>query len=335
VVTVPYEALGPEITADYGERTALFAVRDGLLIAGTLAAAASPAIIGALLADPAGPEAERRKFLWMALAYAPLLVGACLLCVLRIREAPAAQRRGGKPRVQDLRLVLRNRPFLILLGSYTVGAFGSNLPATLILYYVEHVLRSERADLFLFLYFVSGILMLPAWIALARRYGKKEAWLVSMAVNTLAFAGVFFLGPGDELAYGLLVVLSGLGFGATLALPSAIQADVIDYDELLSGRRQEGWYIGIWSVFKKLAAALGVGLGLTVLGAAGYVPGAEQPPGVVSALRLLYALLPCLCNLAAIGIALRFPISRRVHGEILAAIEARRAGGEAPDPLRR
>ena len=37
VVTVPYESLGPEITFDYNERNALFALRDGLLIAGTLA----------------------------------------------------------------------------------------------------------------------------------------------------------------------------------------------------------------------------------------------------------------------------------------------------------
>ena len=39
IVTVPYESLGPELTFDYNERTALFAVRDGLLIAGTLFAA--------------------------------------------------------------------------------------------------------------------------------------------------------------------------------------------------------------------------------------------------------------------------------------------------------
>ena len=41
-----------------------------------------------------------------------------------------------------------------------------------------------------------------------------------MVVNTGAFIGVFFLGPGDETAYGVLVFLSGIGFGATLAIPS-------------------------------------------------------------------------------------------------------------------
>ena len=67
-----------------------------------------------------------------------------------------------------------------------------------------------------------------------------------MVINTGAFMGVFFLGPGDAHLYGVLVFFSGIGLGATLAIPSAMQADVIDYDELLSGQRREGQYIGIW-----------------------------------------------------------------------------------------
>ena len=173
-----------------------------------------------------------------------------------------------------IRQVARNRPFVILLAAYTISAIGNNLPATLILFYVEYVLQSDMADFFLLLYFMSGILFLPFWISISRRTGKKAAWVTSMAVNSGAFMGVFFLGPGDAWIYGILVFLSGIGFGATLALPSAIQADVIDYDEYLTGERREGQYIGWWSISKKLAAAVGIGVGLAVLGMAGYTPNA-------------------------------------------------------------
>ena len=44
-VTVPYEALGPEITFQYDERTGLLALRDGMLLVGTLAAASSPVAV--------------------------------------------------------------------------------------------------------------------------------------------------------------------------------------------------------------------------------------------------------------------------------------------------
>ena len=48
-VTVPYEALGPELTFDYHERTGLFGLRDGAMLAGTLVAASSPLIVSQAL----------------------------------------------------------------------------------------------------------------------------------------------------------------------------------------------------------------------------------------------------------------------------------------------
>jgi GPH family glycoside/pentoside/hexuronide:cation symporter len=180
---------------------------------------------------------------------------------------------------------------------------------------------------------VTGILFLPGWIYISRRTGKKAAWLVSMGINSGAFLGVFFLGPGDAVIYGILVFLSGIGFGATLALPSAIQADVIDYDELLTGARREGQYIGWWSISKKLAAAVGIGAGLAILGMAGYTPNVEQTQSVQLALRILYALVPSVLNLVGLVIALAYPISDGIHRKIKQAIERKRDGKTFENPL--
>ncbi|MGB5987810.1 MAG: MFS transporter, partial [Desulfobacterales bacterium] len=333
VVVVPYESLGPEISFSYHERTGLFALRDGLLIAGTLAAASSPALIQWLFSLSADAAGERAKFFWISALYAPLIILFCWLCVGVVREIPLEVKSGGFKFWKGLRQVARNRPFMILLSAYTISAIGNNLPATLILYYVQYVLQSELADLFLVLYFATGILFLPGWIWISGRSGKKLAWLASMAVNTGAFIGVFFLGPGDGLMYGVLVCISGIGFGATLAIPSAIQADVIDYDELLTGERREGQYIGWWSIAKKLAAALGIGIGLSVLGLVGYQPNVAQTEQVKFTLRILYALVPSLFNLIAFAIALGYPISSQIHGDIREAIVLRRQGRPVRNPL--
>lgn len=333
IVTVPYEALGPEITADYHERTALFGLRDGLLIAGTLFAAASPAIVQKAFGLPADADGERAKFFWIAVLYAPLVVASAWWCTAAVRELPEVVRPRATGLWTGMREALRNRPFAILLSAYTISAIGSNLPATLILFYVQYVLESPHADAFLLLYFATGIVFLPAWVAIARRVGKKAAWLASIGVNTGAFVGVFFLGPGDAALYGVLVCLSGVGFGATLALPSSIQADVLDYDELRSGLRREGLYVGLWSIAKRLAAAIGVGAGLGLLGLAGYEPNAPQSETVKLTLRVLYAGVPSLCNLAALAIAFAYPITGEVHARILAAIDRRRRGEPFEDPL--
>jgi GPH family glycoside/pentoside/hexuronide:cation symporter len=332
-VVVPYESLGPEITFDYHERTTLFGLRDGALILGTLAAASSPALVTWAFSLPEGPDGERRQFFWISVLYAPLVVAFCWWCVFAVREKHLHSTQGRTGLARGLRDVAGNRPFIILLISYTVSAFGNNLPATLILFYVQYVLQSGHANLFLLIYFVTGVGFLPGWILLSRYVGKKTTWIVSMVVNTGAFLGVFFLGPGDTWIYGILVFISGIGFGATVAIPSAMQADVIDYDELITGERREGHYIGLWSIAKKLAAALGVGAALSILGASGYQPNIAQSGSVVFTLRVLYALVPSLCNLAAIAIALAYPIDRERHLAIRAAIEERRDGKAVSDPL--
>ena len=333
IVTVPYESLGPEITFDYHERTSLFGMRDGFLIAGTLAAASAPALVQWLFELPDNAAGERAKFFWISIFYAPLLIGTAWWCVRVIKERHPQPGRSPLGLFSGIRQVAKNRPFVILLVAYTISAIGNNLPATLILFYVQYVLQSDLADFFLLIYFLTGILFLPFWVYISRRTGKKAAWLTSMAINSGAFIGVFFLGPGDERIYGILVFLSGIGFGATLALPSAIQADVIDYDELLTGERREGQYIGWWSISKKLAAAVGIGVGLAVLGMAGYTPNAEQTQKVQFVLRMLYAFIPSLFNLLGLLVALAYPISDRIHEEIKQAIEKKRAGEVFENPL--
>ena len=108
---------------------------------------------------------------------------------------------------------------------------------------------------------------------------------------------------------------------------------MIDYDELLTGKRREGQYIGLWSISKKLAAAIGIGMGLTILGIAGYSPNAEQSESVKLALRTLYALVPSLCNFAGLLIALAYPINDKIHQQIRSAIAERQAGKTVSNPL--
>lgn len=324
LVTIPYESLGPELTTSYHERTTLFGLRDGFLIGGTLLAAAFPVLIDQVLDLLNQPSTENMRFSIMAYVYAPLVIFSSIICIWKVKEGHASQNDRKTTFFQGIADVIKNRPFAVLLTAYTISAFGSNLPATLILYYVEYVLQADYAEGFLLIYFFTGILFLPVWIAISRKTGKKNAWIMSMGINTGAFAGVYFLGPGDAMVYGILVFISGIGFGAGLALPSSIQADVIDYDELLTGERREGRYIGLWSIAKKMAAAFGIGIGLLLLGNTGYSPNITQSRETVELLRILYALVPCLCNALSILIVCFYPITEKYHSTIRNEIEKKK-----------
>ena len=322
MVSVPYEALGAEITFDFHCKTKLLGVRDGLGVLGTLFAGAIPVLLASKLI---GLD-ELGQFRLLAVGYSLLLVAAALLCAWAIRERQwTAQQRPSTSLRKAIAEALSNRPFRILLIAYTVSAFGAGLPATLIPYYVEYVLGSKQFSLFLTIYFLVGFLCLPVWVVLAKKLGKKEAWIAAMLINTGAFAGVFFLGRGDLLAYGVLVGCSALGYGATLAIPSSMQTDVIDFDEMMHGTRREGQFIGFWSIAKKLAAALGAGAALSALDFSGYTPNVVQSESTEFALRFLYAAVPCICNFLAIALAWKYPIDSEMHRDIRQKIDARAA----------
>jgi glycoside/pentoside/hexuronide:cation symporter, GPH family len=363
VVTVPYKSLGPELTPNYDERTAIFAVRETMLVVGTLAAAVLPQLLAnSLYGDtpmmPPVEGLERTRFTLYALITGAVIIATAAWCVWAVREQssllPSKPSSPALPPPMrstileastasegDLAVVVRgpssvihNRPFMILLISYTITAIGSNLPIALIDYFVTYVLKGGDIAHVVGIYFGVGVVCLPLWVKIAKKIGKKAAWLWATGFNAGFFGGVFFLGEGQVNAYMTLVGFAGIGGVAVLVLPSSMQADVVDYDQLLTGQRREGAFVGLWCICEKMAAALGVGVSMLILDAAGYIPNGDQSPQALLTLRILYVLVPVACYLLGGAIALMYPITHRAHDEILEGITARMKGEKVTDPLR-
>jgi GPH family glycoside/pentoside/hexuronide:cation symporter len=102
-----------------------------------------------------------------------------------------------------------------------------------------------------------------------------------------------------------------------------VSADVIDSDELETGRRREGAFVGVWSFVDKAAVGLAVFLGLQGLDAIGYEPNVEQNSDVIGGMKFLYCLLPAIFHLIALVILQRFPITPEVYAEIRARLDGR------------
>lgn len=287
--SISYFALGSAWSRDYAERTRITAARGAASLTGVLLAAALPE----WLAQRYGTAAGLGLF---SMAYAPVLVAAVALTVLAgPRVAPTAL--VPTLRLRDVLRPLRNPRFRRLAAIFLVNGVSAAIPATLLLFYVADVLqRPDLTAVFLVLYFIAGAAGMPGWVRIAAHVGKARAWLLAMLLAVAAFIGAWFLGPGDVSAFAVVCVLSGLAFGADLALPASMLADVIDDDEG-EGGRPDGAYFGFWHLLEKLALAMAAGLALPLLPALGYVPGVVAGAG--SALSWVYALLPCVIKLAA------------------------------------
>ncbi len=309
---IPYEALGAELSGDYNERNRLFAIRQGFFILGTILAAALPGVLSAQLSLGPDPEAQRNLYFYAGVIYATLTIVSMTVLIYVVRERPIES---NVPKNASLfaeaKNALRSRPFRILVIAYILSGFGSALPATLIEFYVRYVLNAESSSPFLVLYFLVGLVTLPAWVWLANRYDKKNTWIISLIVNVGAFIGVFFLSTGSQTLYAALVAISGIGFGGVVTIPYSMQADVIEYDARMHGGvRREGTFMGLWSIANKLSAALGAGVAFPILDYVGYVPNAVQTPQTVFVLRTLYAGLPSFCYLLSLFVVLAYPLKR-------------------------
>ena len=266
----------------------------------------------------AGSPAERTKFFVFAAIWCPIIVGTLLWCAFEARERPESVRCKDAPR--NVTELMQNRPFLIMLAAYTLAGISSIIQASLILYFVPYVLQSDNAEMFLLVYILSGLVCLPLWLGAARRFEKKTVLIAAMLTMTLAHVIVFFLPAGAETAYFPLIVMSGSPLGVMIAIPASMQGDVIDYGATISGQRQEGLYIGVWSIIRKVAAAIGLSGALWALGYAGYQPNVAQSPTVVVTLRVLYALVPSAFSLAACVVLMWYPITRAAHAKIMESL---------------
>jgi GPH family glycoside/pentoside/hexuronide:cation symporter len=105
-------------------------------------------------------------------------------------------------------------------------------------------------------------------------------------------------------------VFGGVGFGNYVPLPPSMVADLIDYDQLLTGSRREGSYFAIWAFATKFGNALTGFVALQVLEHVGYVPGQAQSETVKLWMLWMYSWFPALFYRLA-GLALyRFRFTR-------------------------
>jgi Na+/melibiose symporter-like transporter len=299
LVTLPYLAWGAEISDSYHGRTQLTASREAFVIAGTLLAVGIPV---ALFDEPTAEALAPLS--WALLLLLPVAVIAAVAVVPEraTRHALASN---------AWRRIRQNRPFQRLGLAFLLNGTANATAAGLFLFYVEFVLQAPGlAYPLLAIYFTAGLVGLALWLPVARRLGKHRAWALSMLLASLVFAFVPFLTSGDTGLFLLVCLLTGLSLGSDMALPAAIQADVLERERNLHQEDSGGWYFGLWGMITKLAMALGVGLALPLVGWAGFDPNHTNTAAALTGLALAYGLLPLPFKLAAAYLVWRFPLDQ-------------------------
>jgi GPH family glycoside/pentoside/hexuronide:cation symporter len=326
LVQVPYTAWGAELSEDYHQRARISAAREGMAVVGIVAAGAVP-----LFAAQSG-RSEQDAFgiiAWLAV----ILGGPSVLYMLWRVPDPLPPRALKPARTSfsatmgSIRDVVRNRPFARVLTAWFLSGLANGIPASLFLIYLEHVLQADQAQrsILIPVYFVTAIAAIPMWLTISKHIGKHRAWCLAMILTCAAFVWVPLLSPGDVIAFGIISAVTGMGFGADVTLPPALQADVVDYDTLRHGKQRAGLLFALCSMASKLSLAVAVGTVFPALEIFGFSTSGGNTAGTLLLVAVIYALIPVALKIIAIGMVWNFPITAKRQARIRKRLDAREA----------
>lgn len=324
---IPYISLGMELTTDYHERTRLFGLRQGFYLLGTAVGMLAPEAFAKAFGGPAAGYPR------MAFVFGGLSCLLILVAFARVRERPEAAQAGHFPFFAGLRVTFRNRAFVVLMFTYLIALIGGSFIAPLTLYIAKYVIKAREVVPFVMISYLAGsVIAIPIWVRMSSKIGKNRTWSIAMLLATAVYATSYYYHEGTWQIWIVLAAIVGAANGCTMTLGASISADVIDSDELETGRRREGAFMGIWSFMDKAAIGIAIFVGMQGLEAVGYVPNQDQNETVVFGIKFLYCIVPAVCHLAAVIVFQRFPITAEVHAAIRAQLDAR-ANARASEQL--
>lgn len=347
VFSLPYGALGAELSDDYQERSSIAAWRWGVGIIGTVGVAGLG--YGVFLAGPGG-LANRDAYLPLTMTLSVLLVLGGLIAIRQGLSTRQLQRDVEKPigaihvrLLGELREMFRNRTFRILFAASLLFNIEHGVNQSLGLHGGTFFWKLTAGQMQIVV--VAAVLGLALGAPLAGMMGKhlekRSTLLIGMTGTIVCHALptvlklLGWLPLTGHALIGFLFFFACLG-SAMMALSIigfiAVIPDAADEHEYLFGTRREGLYFAGWAFAAKAAVGAGVLISGIVLqlisfpthiaeqGAAGSVP--EQ---TIAWLGIAHGPGAALLSIPGIVLILFYRLNKQTHARILSELADRRA----------
>ncbi len=358
VYSVPYTALGLELTDDYDERAhiqkyrlifssvaSLFIIpwiykiclmignlSRNLIEKDTLAWYEKPFTMCSGLVADVSVKTEVLGARYMAWICAFFIILSIMPVSFMVKERGRITKKDKIGLFSSIKLVSKNRPFAFLLGMILLVITGNFFVNPLLMYlnifYVYDGDKDAGATLTGLFGSAQAITMLISSFVvpyLVQLLDKKKVLMLGLSIGAIAnFLNLFLVNPSTPKLQLISAAMLGFGLNCCWLLNGAFIADVCDADELAFGYRREGMFSAAFSFTYKLAfTVITVSMGY-LLAAAGYEGGADaMTPETVSRLRYFLVFFPMTCLILSAFIMKFYPLTReRIH-EIQAELRQR------------
>lgn len=336
---MPYHSLFLELTPDYHERTRINSYRFycgvffGLVIGWCWWFAKLPCFIHPVTGEPDTLGGTRFLAVVLGLIMAVFGVLPALFVKERFGSSDLHQSRQRSRLRDDVQNTLSNRNFLILIAvtvlfissSAFLNSFGQFMSTFYVLSGDEP--RAATFNGYWQTLSTGGVLLgLFCACMAAPRLGKRKT--MALAIGAQLFGNLLTylaLWPGKPSLMLINAFFIGFGMQATWMLVGSMMADVVDEDELTTGRRREGSFSSVYSWAVKMSFTLGFGLSGPLLELTGFdvALGANQPE-VFSRMKLVMTFLPVTVLAVALIVLRSYGVTEKTASATRQALEAKR-----------
>jgi GPH family glycoside/pentoside/hexuronide:cation symporter len=334
-----FQSLGSEMTPDYHERTLVMSYKGVIQKVAEVAmfCAAQFTTLAIFNGADGKPDILRGAQTYCVLL-GGIMVVAAIVMFLVLRERYYGNVTARKQEKVSLPVAMKEAlssgPFRLFLGWRLAFGVGFSMLGTLgyymTIYYVcrgDLVTGNQWNTWMGVAGMAFSLLGVPTFAFIAGRFGKRQS-LLSVFGTAIAvfFASWWLYDPARPWIQLFASGLIAFAQSAFWMLDGSVLADVIDHDELQSGKRREGVFQAFSSWTIKVGLAIGGGAAGYVLTFTGFnqALGGEQAGQTLTQIRLWFAAIPIAGAILAIFILLRYPLTQEVMAGIRTQLEARR-----------
>lgn len=308
-VQIPYLAWGAELSENYSERGRIAGIREAFGTIGIMLATALPLII-------LSPE-DRDLSGVLRIAFYAVLILLPIAIVLAVFGTRVEKVRRGETNFSwriMLDAVRGNRLFARFILTELIFTTGWNIFLASIVIIVEYALDLKGQYLSLVLIMnATATICMPLGIELGRKVDKHKLMSVAMVGFVLFYLALSHMPEHHYVWTAAAFAFLGVCWAPVLINMHAMIPDIVDVGEFKGQKSQAGLYMAIFYLILKMSMALGVGLGLPLLEAAGlHLNNASSAVGK-HAIDWVSLYLPAALTVPAILLFWTYPLSRRKH----------------------